>query len=562
MSKRKRASRAETGVAAPGQLHEILRDLAKWAVASSLGAAAGCSAHQPELEMRQSEPHDNSPTFEGCPDWNPGGVCNSGTGGHASGGAGGGGTAGSPQTHNGNDPDGPTGPGGVGGMSAGTGAGGAAGSAGVDAGGAGGSTPPMSDDWKPIDCVDNQPQVLVNVAFTQPFDYFGLFTSYPGGLGQSGQYPAGTAVVAEIGTQCANASDMSACGVALGPLRMASDGCVQQMMCASFLITTHGDDVTRRDERSALLTLLGTIDTEYKAALVAMFDGHVIACRDPGVPGQPSFPALTGTETKVNGDGFDVHTEWQGGCGEGAFSETIHVAADGTLTTIDEKTQIAMSNCAIGRRPEGLLPTAAVHRSVTLGRYFADAARLEAASVYAFERLACELTALGAPGALVARAVQSALDEVRHARVTADLARRFGSEPLPADVAALRPRSALQIALENAVEGCVRETYGALLAHYQAQAALDPHVRQAMQQIADDETRHAELSWHVARWLEPQLTHAERQCLAAARTAELAQLFTDLDAGLPAHDARAIGLPAPDVAARMLERLGAALGLA
>jgi hypothetical protein len=534
----------------------MLRDLAKWAVASSLGAAAGCAAHHSQLEVRQSEPNNNSPAFEGCPDWNPGGVCNSGTGGGASGSAGvaagGGGSAGSPRTNFGNDPDAPAGASGIGG------------SAGNGAGGAGGSTPPMAEDWKPIDCTGGQPRVLVNVAFKQPFDYVGLFASAPNGMGMGGPFPAHTFVLDETGTQCANASDTMACGVALGPLRMPSDACVQQSKCAPFLLTTHGDDVTRRDERSALLTLLGTIDTEYKAALVAMFDSHTIACSfDPGPPpGQPNNPPLSGTQTKSSGDGFDLRTEWRAGCTESAYRETIHVAADGTLTTIEEQTQIAIFTCVAGRRPEGLCPSAAVHRGATLGAYFADAARLEAASVHAFERLARELGALGAPESLIARAARSALDEIRHARVTGDLARRFGNEPTPANVAPWRARSALQIALENAVEGCVRETYGALVAHHQAQTALDPHVRAAMQQIAEDETRHAELSWHIAHWLEPQLTHAERRCLAAARTAALAQLFTELDAGLPAHDARAIGLPALDVAARMLERLGAALGLA
>jgi hypothetical protein len=240
--------------------------------------------------------------------------------------AGGGGTAGGPRTNNGNDPDGPNGTSGIGG-NAGTGAG-------IGAGGAGGSTPPETDDWKPIGCIDNKVQVLANIALKQPFDYVGLFSSYPGGLGQGGPYPAGTEVLDETGTQCANASDLSACGVALGPLRMASDGCMQNAMCAPFLITTHGDEVTRSDERSALLTLLGTIDTEYKAALVAMFDGHAIACPVDGIPGSPSNPSLSGTETKPNGGGFDLRTEWAGGCGDGDYRETIHVAADGTLTTV------------------------------------------------------------------------------------------------------------------------------------------------------------------------------------------------------------------------------------
>ena len=47
------------------------------------------------------------------------------------------------------------------------------------------------------------------------------------------------------------------------------------------------------------------------------------------------------------------------------------------------------------------------------------------------------------------------------------------------------------IAIENAVEGCVRESFGALLATWQAKTAGDARVRAAMKRIARDETRHA-----------------------------------------------------------------------
>jgi hypothetical protein len=531
----------------------MLRDIARWAVASSLGATAGCHAHQPELELSQSEP---TTTSTGHSNSDPGGA---GMGGATGGGAGtvtlGSGGTTPPTTAN--DPDGNGGIGGAGGV------GGVAGS--HETGGRGGGTmpPDPSDDWKPIDCAGGQLRVLVNVAFAHPFDYAGLYATYPGGVGMGGPYDAWTSLLDSTGTECSGATDIMTCLGTLGPLRMPSNTCAQAMTCAPFLITTQGDEVTRSDERSALLTLLGAIDSEYKAALLAMFDGHAIACPfDPGSPFNETDPPLTGTETRSSSGGFDLRTESRGDCLENAYRETIHVEPNGAVTTIEEKTQIAPSTCVAGRRPEGLRPSAAVQRRRAIGAYFAEAARMEAASVHAFERLARELDALGAPRALIARALQAALDEIRHARVTGSLARRFGSEPLQALIEPMRARSALEIALENAVEGCVRETYGALLAHHQAQAARDPHVREAMQRIAEDETRHAELSWHVARWLEPRLSRADRRRLVAARSAALAQLFTELDPGLPPRDARALGLPAPDVAARMLERLGAALGVA
>jgi hypothetical protein len=63
-------------------------------------------------------------------------------------------------------------------------------------------------------------------------------------------------------------------------------------------------------------------------------------------------------------------------------------------------------------------------------------------------------------------------------------------------------RSLEELAVENAVEGCVRETYGALTAIWQARTAKDPSVAAAVRRIARDETRHAALSWANQRSLE------------------------------------------------------------
>jgi hypothetical protein len=67
------------------------------------------------------------------------------------------------------------------------------------------------------------------------------------------------------------------------------------------------------------------------------------------------------------------------------------------------------------------------------------------------------------------------------------------------------------MAIENAAEGVVRETFGAAIALWQARHARHSDVRRAMRHIADDECRHAELSWGVARWLYRKLTPPERE---------------------------------------------------
>src|SRR5262249_18706716 len=103
----------------------------------------------------------------------------------------------------------------------------------------------------------------------------------------------------------------------------------------------------------------------------------------------------------------------------------------------------------------------------TLGAYFADAAHLEDASVHAFRRLRRELLAHGAPPRLLRAAERAARDEIRHARLTGRLARRFGGDLCRARVKKLATRPLDEVAIENAVEGCVRETFGAMVATFQ-----------------------------------------------------------------------------------------------
>jgi hypothetical protein len=138
-------------------------------------------------------------------------------------------------------------------------------------------------------------------------------------------------------------------------------------------------------------------------------------------------------------------------------------------------------------------------------------------SVHAFERMAAELAAHGAPPGLVQAARRARRDEIRHERVTAEIARRFGVEPSRPAARDLPVRSFFDVARENAVEGCVRETYGAALALVRAARAEDPQVRAAMRSIGRDECRHAQLGWRVEAWASTRLGRAERAAVRRAR---------------------------------------------
>jgi hypothetical protein len=90
---------------------------------------------------------------------------------------------------------------------------------------------------------------------------------------------------------------------------------------------------------------------------------------------------------------------------------------------------------------------------------------------------------------------------------------------------------------------------------WQAQKAKDSKVRAAMQRIAGDETRHAALSWQIARWAESRLTHEERARVERARRVAIRELHRELTQQPDAALVREAGLPRADEAERLLANL-------
>ena len=178
-----------------------------------------------------------------------------------------------------------------------------------------------------------------------------------------------------------------------------------------------------------------------------------------------------------------------------------------------------------------------------LGDFFARVATLEWASVTAFERLADDLAHYGAPSELVAEARRSADDERRHTDSMGSLARRFGAPVRAPEFAATDARSLEAVAIENAVEGCVRETYGALVATWQARASQDAGVAAALTDVAADETRHAEFSWALGRWADGVLDEGARARVRAARESAVAELRAELDRAVDPALVSVAGMP-------------------
>jgi hypothetical protein len=250
-------------------------------------------------------------------------------------------------------------------------------------------------------------------------------------------------------------------------------------------------------------------------------------------------------------------------CGDGVpASEATVISCDlhrdgptATITVVFE----GSDNCAsAGRRPAGLQANG-VCSSSAAGTWLARAAQLEAASVHAFVALARELQHHGAPRRLWRAALLAAADEIGHTTLATALAERYGARPSPVEVPELPVRSLEAIAIENAVEGCVRETWGALLAIHQANAATDPEVRAAMARIADDELRHAALGWAVDRWIQPRLSAAARARVETARREAAFALAAEAEAARAPELVERLGLPDAVRSRRLLAETCSAL---
>jgi hypothetical protein len=365
---------------------------------------------------------------------------------------------------------------------------------------------------------------------TAPADYVGVRTA-AGIQGAPGEVETwdndGFTLVSERGTPCATATS-PACAqkVARHPDMLEQSYCVQACVEWS-LVTTRGDAVERWATPPELLQLLGSIDSDDDALMLAASRGFDVTCPAPGE--SSSGANLRYVRTTFEGREL-VGMRYASTCPVVLERVRLVVTPAGDVRELDSVSFAMPGAACVGRVPAGL---EAISARSGLEGYLARCAHLEAASVYAFERLAHELRAHGAPAALVERALRAADDEVRHAHVMAQLTRERGGSVQPARVQALPVRTLAQIARENAVEGCVRETYGAVVGAWQAARARDLSLRTAMAPIAADEARHAQLSHDVHAWLMTQLSATEQAAVRAAQHAAVQELFADVPPTLP-----------------------------
>jgi len=421
-----------------------------------------------------------------------------------------------------------------------------------DAGQEDGPTPAFADEAT-FACDAPLPALLADLTPGTPVDYVELrIQRY---LDDGGRDEWTTAE--SQGTPCASATDTEACNAKLAGAappsiqhgwRFTGDhiGLYQEPE-RQVLVVTRGDEVTVLSTMDEVRSFLGPIDTFAEARLLLLTGNNPLECTPAGRSGW-----------RKNEDGsFEFLLAGRECNGHMTYRRRYRVTAEGDVTLLASDKGQSTAKC--GRRPDGLAEPALEGRGV--GAFFAQVAHLEAASVIAFRRLEQELERLGAPAGLVGRARRARRDEIRHAAETGKLARRFGSETPRVDVAPLVDRTAFAIALENAVEGCVGETYGALVAAFQAERA-SPELRPVLRRIAQDEAAHAELAHDIARWLEQLLNPAERAAVERARRRALAELREAIRQEPDEDVVRIAGAPSSDEARVLLDGLEGLLTVA
>ncbi len=358
-----------------------------------------------------------------------------------------------------------------------------------------------------------------------------------------------------FGTKCKTATNVSTCTSAVAAITstvgmQTCDNGGPIVMCKNrYLVFTSGDQVGTITTVAELAAFLAPVDTSQEAVTILTLDNHVIECASSDPIG--SRPAV--------GGGFDFVNVEGGGCAD-TFRVEYHVAVDGTVTEVArEKIASGSGPCPVARRTSGAGESRTAMQGV--GGYFARAARLEAASVPAFMRLHDELRALRAPVSLLRRTKRAAKQEASHARTMSRLAKRFGqaSHPERRDAPRRPLRDAAAIAIENAAEGCVRETFGAVFACFMAHMSTDANVRGAMTRIAQDELDHAVLARAVSRWLEPHLTPEERRAVCDARRAALHALRVEMSEPASEVVMASAGAPSPSQARALLDAAAATL---
>lgn len=353
-----------------------------------------------------------------------------------------------------------------------------------------------------------------------------------------------------LGETCADTPDKDACESDLEAIKADKEGFPRVRVwpdeAPSYFLErryyyTRGDEVGAIRSGEDLLKLIVPINTAKAAAALLVFSEETRALGSPecGMPSARFLPEGIVVRLRTDWKCVDSYTDKE---------HFILVRPEGGIEHLEENVLgEEIVGCVVGRLTDGVR-IAFDPAKMSVADHLAEMAALEAAAVYAFRRLADEMRSLGAPESMVERALEAADDEVRHAVMVGLEARRRGKVPQAIKVDELPARPILEISLENAREGMVRETYGALAAHYHALSAKDPRLARLFARLAEDETRHAALSLDYGDFLDEKLSDEERAQVEEARLEAVRSLYAELGNELEDEVHEELGWPRPEIA--------------
>jgi len=145
--------------------------------------------------------------------------------------------------------------------------------------------------------------------------------------------------------------------------------------------------------------------------------------------------------------------------------------------------------------------TSAADRAV-LAQIWRDRCRAEASVGNVFEQLVEELASVGAPASVIELAERAAGDEERHARVCAELAAAYATEPLELHperrvrlIDAEHDDARVRVALHVVHVCCVSETIACAFVEACLGACDGPALAEVHRRHLGDEIRHARVGW-------------------------------------------------------------------
>ena len=188
------------------------------------------------------------------------------------------------------------------------------------------------------------------------------------------------------------------------------------------------------------------------------------------------------------------------------FSCNSDSCAEGRPLLVDDEPRVAADVERTDWRHliDGLDAVPTEHLAL-LAAHWTRMAAMEHASVASFSRFSLQLMSLGAPAALLAQTHQAALDEVGHAELAYGVASALGGSargPGRLDLGGVSMSTEPADVLASLIrEACIVETLGVAEVRETAARCEVPALRAILEQIGNDEQRHAELAWASLAWM-------------------------------------------------------------